>query len=87
MPNLDKTGPRGEGPMTGWKMGLCGRKDKDTQEKETKDDVLYGLGRGGRPYGGGRGWCWAGGRRRRLSRGPGRFRGGWGHGRKRFEEE
>lgn len=25
MPTLDKTGPQGQGPLTGRKMGLCGK--------------------------------------------------------------
>lgn len=43
MPNLDKTGPQGQGPATGWGRGPCSG----------------GLmrGRGGR-YGRGKGWCW-----------------------------
>lgn len=96
MPNLDRTGPRGQGPMTGWRMGLCGKsKDKDDkddkddkEDKDKNDDVVYGLGRGGRPYGGGRGWGWGwgGGRRRGFRGGFGRNRGGWGYGRNRTDE-
>lgn len=35
----------------------------------------YGVGRGGRPRGGGRGWCHGGPNPERLSGGPGRRRG------------
>ncbi len=34
MPDLDKTGPRGEGPMTGRKMGLCNSSNKKAEESE-----------------------------------------------------
>jgi len=53
MPRLDKTGPEGQGPMTGRKMGKCtnfGGKGK-AQEGATANDVENihpgrGLGRG-----------------------------------------
>lgn len=57
MPNLNGTGPQGEGPLTGRRRGRC----KDTEKSETHmnpseiKDVIYGLGRGGRPRGGGLG--------------------------------
>ncbi|MBN1633352.1 MAG: DUF5320 domain-containing protein [Ignavibacteria bacterium] len=86
MPNLDRTGPRGQGPMTGWKTGLCRDKDAGKEDKDTNENVVYGLGRGGRPYGGGRGWGWGGGRRRGFRGGFGRNRGGWGYGRNRIDE-
>lgn len=86
MPNLNRTGPRGQGPMTGWKMGKCTDEDISKEGTETKEKVLYGLGRGGRPYGGGRGWGWGGGRRRGFRGGFGRNRGGLGYGRNRTDE-
>lgn len=88
MPNLDRTGPKGQGPMTGWKTGLCRDKNAGKEDKETDDNVVYGLGRGGRPYGGGRGWGWGwgGGRRRGFRGGFGRNQGGWGYGRNRTDE-
>ena len=65
MPNFDKTGPRGDGPLTGRGMGRCGsRADYDGPGRG------YGRGRGSR--GRGRGWGGGGG-------GWGRG-GGWGHG-------
>ena len=58
MPNLNGTGPQGQGAMTGRRRGRC----KDTQSTQTeksenqaaeKKEVVYGLGRGGKPRGGG----------------------------------
>ena len=67
----DRTGPRGLGPRTGRGLGDCSpeftpdMKDKK-DDKEFKEDiefqtiepqpVTYGLGRGGLPRGGGRGF-------------------------------
>lgn len=57
MPGFDRTGPRSEGPMTGGQRGLC-----VSPEQRIRADVTgYGVGRGGRPYGGGRGRAWGGG--------------------------
>jgi hypothetical protein len=56
MPNFNGTGPQGEGAMTGRKRGRC----KDTQTTQTEKtteqsvenkEVVYGLGRGGKPRG------------------------------------
>ncbi|HPI36571.1 MAG TPA: DUF5320 domain-containing protein [Ignavibacteriaceae bacterium] len=70
MPGFDKTGPEGQGPMTGRKRGMCREEVKETKEQSStqsssEKEVLYGVGRGGRPYGGGRGNCFVGGRRKR----------------------
>jgi hypothetical protein len=43
MPGFDRTGPRGQGPMTGWGIGPCG------------GGRAYGFGRGGGRGRGGRG--------------------------------
>jgi hypothetical protein len=57
MPNFDETGPIGQGAMTGRRRGHC----RDTQTKQIentenqtaiKNNIVYGLGRGGRPRGG-----------------------------------
>ena len=48
MPGLDGTGPNGKGPKTGRGDGLC------PVTTPTKKRVL-GVGRGGKPFGGGRG--------------------------------
>jgi hypothetical protein len=45
MPNLDKTGPEGKGPMTGRGAGKCS--ENDTTEKPTQNQTQgLGLGRG-----------------------------------------
>lgn len=72
MPGLDSTGPAGEGPMTGRKMGVCAQTSASSGNdaapasgatgNATNNGVIYGLGRGGIPCGCGRGRC-AGGRR------------------------
>ena len=58
MPNLDGTGPQGQGAMTGRRRGRC--RDTETKQIEKTENqniesnnVVYGLGRGGRPHGGG----------------------------------
>ncbi len=74
MPGYDKTGPQGQGPMTGRGMGRC-RNNGDVPANEERIDgestTLLGLGRGGRPRGGGMGRC-------RGGRGGGRGMGGGG---------
>jgi hypothetical protein len=69
MPRFDRTGPEGNGPKTGWRMGRCmddsnvhpgGNEPKKTTAAK-EDDILYrrrswdlGLGGRGRKLGGGR---------------------------------
>lgn len=53
MPRGDKTGPRGQGPKTGRKLGTCAGK-KTTPKKGTglgigRLGTGTGLGRGGKP--------------------------------------
>lgn len=69
MPNFDRTGPQGQGAMTGRRRGRC----RNTQTKQTEKtagqssenkEAVHGLGRGGRPRGGGQGNRSGGGRRR-----------------------
>lgn len=70
MPGGNRTGPQGEGPRTGRGLGDCKpKKDKDGNVIEP----LRGIGRGGLPWGGGRGRGWGGGRgnERGLGRGGG----------------
>jgi hypothetical protein len=57
MPGFDRTGPRSEGPMTGGRRGLC----VSPEQRDRISTADYGVGRGGRPYGGGRGRAWGGG--------------------------
>lgn len=66
MPNLDGTGPMGLGPMTGRRRGRCVANAAVEQKEvqvESREKEIYGIGRGGRPFGGGRGNCFGGGRR------------------------
>ncbi|MHB8871483.1 MAG: DUF5320 domain-containing protein [Candidatus Doudnabacteria bacterium] len=73
MPNFDRTGPQGQGPMTGRKRGRCrdtqtSQSEKTTEQTAENKEVVYGLGRGGRPRGGG-------GLGNRFGSGSGRGRG------------
>ncbi len=57
MPNFDGTGPMGQGKMTGRRRGRCcdtQTKQIENTENQTaiKNNIVYGLGRGGRPRGG-----------------------------------
>ena len=64
MPNFDKTGPRGEGPMTGRGMGDCVEPINKLPKKKTiNTDFPCGRGRGLPPCG-------------PNGRGFGKFRGG-----------
>lgn len=74
MPGYDRSGPIGRGPRTGRGLGLCGGAQP---AYGGWDYTGFGLGRGGRPWGGGRGRGAGGwyGRGRGL-RGPA-FRGGY----------
>jgi hypothetical protein len=62
MPGSDGTGPRGQGPRTGGGWGRC-------VPLPDEPDVVRGVGRGGLPWGGGRGRCWGGGGERFVGRG------------------
>lgn len=57
MPGFDRTGPQGQGSMTGGRRGIC----TGAVRGGNVPQAGYGLGRGGRPYGGGRGFGWGGG--------------------------
>ncbi len=67
MPRLDRTGPLGAGPRTGLGLGRCGAYAAEGLRPLQGD--RRGIGRGGAPWGGGRGRCF-GGRGMRLFRGP-----------------
>lgn len=63
MPGNDGTGPMGEGPA-GRRMGPCGDPKEETEVTEGVDagspenqSDAYGVGRGGKPRGCGRGNC------------------------------
>lgn len=58
MPRLDRTGPMGQGSMTGGKRGRCNptpdiKKDSAESQSNVNDNATVGLGRGGVPRGGG----------------------------------
>ena len=56
MPGLNKTGPNGEGPMTGRKMGTCAESANAEQQNVPPAGFGRGLGLGrGLGRGGGRG--------------------------------
>lgn len=57
MPGYDRTGPSGEGSMTGGQRGRC----VSPEQRGRIDAAGYGARRGGRPYGGGRGRARGGG--------------------------
>ena len=61
MPAFDGTGPLGQGPRTGGGFGYC----PPTVGPYYGKPVVYGVGRGGLPRGGGRGFAFGGGRGRR----------------------
>ncbi len=69
MPGFDRTGPLGEGPMTGRGLGRCG-KAKTTLASDVAPGRAVRLGDG--PVGG-RGPGRGGGRGRRGGRGRGRM--------------
>lgn len=67
MPGFDKAGPMGQGPLTGRRRGPC-RDVELSNEKQSanieEQNIIYGVGKGGRPWGGGKGYCFGGGRGR-----------------------
>ncbi len=70
MPGFDRTGPAGRGAMTGRGLGYCNPKRASRSDEEMspepdqiRSDIdapdqrpVFGLGRGGLPRGGGRGF-------------------------------
>ena len=63
MPGFDGTGPMGQGPRTGGGFGFCGP-GAGPATGGYAPGVVYGVGRGGVPWGGGRGRAFGGGRGR-----------------------
>lgn len=59
MPGFDGTGPRGMGPRTGGGRGFCSPAAGMTNTYRA--GIYRGAGRGGTPWGGGRGRVWGGG--------------------------
>lgn len=71
MPGGDRTGPRGEGPRTGWGMGFCGWPGGEGKDASSGEGPWRRFWRWGRGFGWGRG----------AGRGRGQGRGfGWGRG-------
>ena len=69
MPAFDGTGPRGQGPRTGRGLGYCAPISGAYYGQPIYGQpVIYGVGRGGIPRGGGRGFVFGGGRGRRFGR-------------------
>lgn len=62
MPGGDKTGPNGIGPMTGRGAGYCAGYSTPGYINPVSGRSGFGVGRGGAPYGGGRGRTFGGGR-------------------------
>ena len=62
MPGLDGTGPWGLGPRTGRGLGLCPPGVYPYSRFWGYGWPIFGVGRGGLPWGGGRGRAWGGGR-------------------------
>jgi hypothetical protein len=60
MPGFNGTGPMGYGPMTGGARGFCN--PRGSRSYYAYAPFWYGAGRGGFPWGGGRGRTWGGGR-------------------------
>ncbi len=81
MPGFDRTGPMGQGSLTGRRRGRCldsktTESEKTNEQTTSEKEIIYGLGRGGRPCGGG-------GMRKRFGGGGDQGRGrGRGFGRK-----
>jgi len=66
MPGFDRTGPMGAGPKTGRGLGYCTPGGGSTYG-------AFGVGRGGLPWGGGRGRAWGGGRGKWFDSGRGSY--------------
>ncbi len=61
MPNRDGTGPMGQGPRSGGRRGACAGKENNANT-ENGGNTVFGIGKGGRPRGGGKGNCFGGGK-------------------------
>ena len=60
MPGFDRTGPVGQGSRTGWGRGPCG--SRQGRGTSFLGGFFGGVGRGGAPWGGGRGRCFGSGK-------------------------
>ena len=69
MPGFDRTGPMGQGPMTGGGRSFCampcrahGPSGDGVRAPRPFESPIFGVGRGGLPWGGSRGRAFGGGR-------------------------
>jgi hypothetical protein len=71
MPNFDGTGPQGKGSLTGRRRGRCRDNENSNQQDQSAEnkEIIYGIGLGGSPRGGGLG------QGRKGQQGQGRRRG------------
>jgi len=60
MPGFDGRGPRGQGPMSGRGNGFCAQRVVRTPPENPPPDAIFGIGRGGIPWGGRRGRTFSG---------------------------
>ena len=70
MPNKNGTGPLRKGPLTGLGKGRCKKNSnlkKLDNDKSENGSTVYGVGRGGKSFGGGKGKCWGGRKNRNKS--------------------
>jgi len=61
MPGLDRTGPLGRGPRTGWGLGRCRSRTDQEPDVSPSDDELPPARFWRRERRGGWGWRWRGG--------------------------
>jgi len=66
MPGYNGKGPMGQGPMTGRGRGFCVQ--RVTPPENPPPEAVFGVGRGGIPWGCGRGRAFGRGRRGRSDR-------------------
>ena len=57
MPNFNRTGPQGQGVLTGRKRGRCNntqtaQSEKTTEQSTANKNIVFGIGCGGKPRGG-----------------------------------
>ncbi len=73
MPNLDRTGPQGKGPLTGGRRGHCrdNRSEKSENKSIENEETVYGFGFGRKSGNSNRGRG-QGNRQRGMGRGFGR---------------
>ena len=68
MPGFDRRGPRGHGPMTGRGNGFCSQRVTPRPPENPPPDAIFGVDRGGIPWGYGMGRAFGRWRRSRFGR-------------------